>query len=477
VPAVFIPFGPFEPDSAEINSGATVRAAGVAPSKNGFTFLRGSGTSHSSTSFAPGSKGACLIDTGSGTWRVYAHRLSAGTHSIRSLDSTGTGIGANGTEVGTGFSAPPTNEFWRFTKFGNFLIAGHGNQAPQVLNWSSAGSLGALGGSPPTATGWFTIHDFVFATGLASNRRKLQWSAINDHTGWTVGTNLSGDQEFPDGGDVCGIAGGMSGFVIQRNAIRSYQFLPGDTAQIFSFHKIDGIPGASGLHAWAVAGNEVIYYSEEGFCRVGRGGFRRIGSQRVDEYIKGKITNTLSVVAQSDPYHPRIFFFFVSSDNVNRIIYDWHLDKFSELEDANVQVPVIHLDETGGGARQAIFGDAILASLAADDGSFRAVTITTAEMVLFQSGPHACKRARIDATRPVANGAVTSMIVMRRNLLTDAVTSVFSDVSSPNANGKYTYGTNQTSGNYHAIQLLTPSSGTATYFKGAEVWAEPDGEA
>ena len=36
-------------------------------------------------------------------------------------------------------------------------------------------------------------------------------------------------QEFPDGGPVQGVAGGEIGYVVQDRAIRTMQFLPGDT--------------------------------------------------------------------------------------------------------------------------------------------------------------------------------------------------------------------------------------------------------
>ena len=45
------------------------------------------------------------------------------------------------------------------------------------------------------------------------NKRMIIWSAINDITGWTVGTQLCDMQEFPDGGPVQGMAGGEIGYV------------------------------------------------------------------------------------------------------------------------------------------------------------------------------------------------------------------------------------------------------------------------
>lgn len=469
---IFIPFGPLELDSsadAAINSGVSIEADLVYPGKRGFIPAKGVDSTASAISLND-CAGACLIKTGTTSYRVYAHKIATGTHSIRSFDSASFGAAYTGTEVGTGFSAPDTGEYWRFAKFGNFLIAVQDNVDPQVLNWSSAGSFGTLSGSPPRASGVFTIEEFVFLTGLASNRRKLQWSALGDHTGWTVGTGLSDEQEFPDGEDICGIAGGKSGFVIQRQAIRSYQFLPGDTSTIFSFDKIAGVPGCSGLYAWAFAGQTLYYLSEEGVCAIGPGGFRRIGNSRVDSAFRALTeAQKLSVIAIADPVRSCIRFS-IPAVVLSGYIYDYVFDQWVG-EPRTTQFLVDHLESTGGAAQMLVlFSDQKLYSL---NGNNEASALTTAPFSPFSQGPNFGKRATITAIRPITDGTINSVRVTPKDKPSgsygDAITS-----TTQESNGKFSI---LASGLYFKIRVVLSSNNGGSYIRGFEVWVDPAGEA
>lgn len=467
---IVIPFGPMEPDTSDLNSLVSFRARNVYPSKTGF--IRTAGNSAARSAFISGGTfaGACLIQTGVGTYRVYQHQLVSATHSIRSYDSASFATNYTGTEVGTGFAAPDSGEYWRFAKFGNFLIAVQDNVDPQVLNWSSAGSFGALSGSPPRASGVFAIEDFVFLTGLASNRRKLQWSAIGDHTGWTVGTNLSDEQEFPDGGDICGISGGKSGFVIQKQAIRTYQFLPGDTTTIFEFSKVQAAPGCTSLFGWAAAGGSIFYYSEEGFYSIGPGGLRAIGAGRVDRYMLSKVTNPAAIIAFADPYNSRIHFW-INVSGTAALVYDWQLDKWSE-HSLGFTFPVDHIEGTGGGAQMVLGSGGNNGSLHHLNGDAVSADITTSEIQIFQKDG---MRANIRGTRPLIDGSVSSVQVFRKEKLKDSQGSANS--STEETNGWFRYGSSQTSGAFHQFTITTLAGNTSTYHKGLQVDATPDGEA
>lgn len=471
---ITILFGPVEPDSSFLNA-PVASASNALPAPNGYLPAPNLNATRSASLSGIGDcLGACLIKIGQLSYRVYVAQTVGATVSIRSFDSASFGESYTGTEVGTGYTGPDSNERFRFAKFGNFLITVNDNDNPQVLNWSSAGSFSALGGSPPKACGVFAIHDFVFLTGLASNRRKLQWSAINDHTGWTVGTNLSDEQEFPDGGDICGIAGGMSGFVIQKQSIRTYQFLPGDTQNIFSFSKLEGIPGCINLDAWCFANQTLFYLSEEGFCALGPQGFRRIGAHRVDITTKAATAGTaIQTIAIADPFRPFVWFFHPSNPNT-RFVYDYHLDRWGLISGISVDDIVDHIEATGGSA-QMFIKTAGQEGIYAQDGSRLAASAQTPDLQIFSSGPNAGQRAQIQRIRPIINGAIASVSVSHKESLDDSYVTVTS--TTQESNGWFTFGSSQTSGVYHSLGVTTAAGNSMTYLRGLEVDVIPAGDA
>lgn len=467
MPAILVPFGAFEPDSADLNAPVVSVATNVYPSKNGYLPMPGPTTVADAPSGTP-SKGVFVIQTGASSYSIY-YCASA---TITRIDSSNL---ASTTAVVPATATPPSsNTFWRAAKFGNYLIFAHGGQTPLVGDWSAAaGAMGvaALAGSPPASSGVFTIGGHVFLTGLTSNKRKLMWSALESHIGWTLGTGLCDEQEFPDGGDVLGIAGDKSGFVVQQNCMRSFQNLPGDITTIFQFSKIDGVPGCAGNYAWASVGQTVYYYSEEGFCAIGPTGFRTIGAHRVDRYFAAKSPNLLTMRAVADPYNPRIYFVWQDSsgnDYDGALVYDWQLDRWSET-DYSASIWAEHIDATGGGAQIVLTPASALAKLS---GANRSATITASNIELWQSGPNAGQRALITAMRPVVNGTVSSVSTVASETLTGSTTTTSS--TTQETNGRYSL---LAGGAYHKLSVVTLASNTATYHRGVQVWAQPDGEA
>ena len=99
---------------------------------------------------------------------------------------------AGWTELGSGYHVPP-GELWSFCQFGEWVVAAQIGDQPVKADADTGGTFTAITAAP-VAHNVRTIGDFVILGGLASNRRMIQWSAINDVDGWTVGTNLSDSQ-------------------------------------------------------------------------------------------------------------------------------------------------------------------------------------------------------------------------------------------------------------------------------------------
>ena len=171
----------------------------------------------------------------SGEWKIYA-----GTQT--KLFTWSRDQWADITRLAGGDYHVAPGDLWSWEQSGQTLVACNINDDVQSISIDSGTNFAALAGSPPRATNVKQIGDFLFLSGLADNvgynRRSIIWSAINDITGWIVGTNLCDTQQMPDGGPVQGVAGGEIGYVLQDRAIRTLQFLPGDTTLIFSFSRV-----------------------------------------------------------------------------------------------------------------------------------------------------------------------------------------------------------------------------------------------
>ena len=113
---------------------------------------------------------------------------------------------------GTTF-ATPTDHQWHFTQFGNYIIASNGANSPQAWQLDNSSTWSALAGSPPNFRYSAVVRSFVVTGWQPSNRNKIHWSAIGDHTGWTAGTNQSDQATLYDTPEITGIVGGEFGII------------------------------------------------------------------------------------------------------------------------------------------------------------------------------------------------------------------------------------------------------------------------
>lgn len=199
--------------------------------------------------------------------------IAGSTTDLHKADTDGTW-----TDIGGTYTVAET-EGWAFAQFGDFIVA-TGKSTTQLYE---AGSFGNLTGAP-NAGCCGVVKDFMVLGDIASGRNKLHWSAINDVKGWTVGTNQSDTQEFPDGGKVQAIVSGEIGYIIQERAIRAmtYEGPP----YIFRFDKVSEKRGALTRHSVAQRGNTTFLLSSDGFFAMQNGQLIPIGDGHVDEYFR-----------------------------------------------------------------------------------------------------------------------------------------------------------------------------------------------
>lgn len=325
-----IPLGPWEPDSAAVNSGALLTAKNTLPHKTGYGPIQ-SLSEFASSALPSKGFGLFFAQTSAGGWVVF------GGTQTKLYKHVG-GVWTDYTRTSGGDYNVPTDDYWSFAQYGSKVIACNLNDDVQVIDVDTgATAFSALGGSPPNARYVTVIGDFVVLGCLASNNRKIRNSAINNSAGWTVGTDLCDEQEFADGGRVTGVAGGEFGYVVQERAIRRMIFQPGsDTA--FRFERVEKQRGAAAGYSVVSTINSVFFLSDDGFYAFGANGLVPIGGQRINDWFRtnSDTSRFFSVLAFADPYAPRVAWAFYNATGSaafdRLLIYDWQLDRWSYAE-------------------------------------------------------------------------------------------------------------------------------------------------
>lgn len=237
------------------------------------------------------------------------------------------------------YSSVSSSAQWQFAQTGNLVFATQANALLQVFDLSSATAFSNALGSPPQAAYIAVIGRFLVLSGLLSSPYNIQWSGLNDFnssTSWTVGTNSSDFQNFPDGGIVRGVAGGsQSGIIFQDQAIRSMAYVAGSPI-IFQIDRITQDKGLFAPYSIIRAGENVFFYAGQGFHMIPPGGVpQQIGRERVDRTFLADLDkgNLQLFMGAADPRSTRVYWAYKSVSGTvgsyDKLLgYDFLLDRF-----------------------------------------------------------------------------------------------------------------------------------------------------
>jgi len=491
-----VQFGDWKPDIALVDNQFAAIAENVYPAAN--SYVPWEKLAPITTAQLPAKcLGLTFARTLTGSYLIFA---GTATHLYRWSGSAWVDISRT---TDGAYSVAPGDR-WTWAQFGQNLIAVQIGDAPQTINVDSGANFANLGGSPPKATSVCVIGDFLVLAGLVqatgfSNRRMIQWSAINDITGWTIGTNLSDIQEMPDGGPVIGVAGGEVGFVVQDRSIRSMQFLPGDNLIIFSFSRVEREKGCMAKYGFIYTRGILFFVAEDGFYALGAPQ-PPIGANAVNDWFRDNSDPKRrdQTYAYADPRKPRVLWAFYSSDtstNYDRVIvFDWSLNKWSygrptaqqwgtlaaqgvDLDTDIPGDPIDHpLDSTAPsldstayfGGRPVVAAIDINGILCFQDGSPLAATIDTAESHLSPG-----MRSFVSAAYPLidAAGDALTVAVGERERLQDP-----QSYGAPQPVGSTGSAPVYSSSRLHRFRVFVPEAVQWTHAQGVQVEAQPDGE-
>ena len=231
-----------------------------------------------------------------------------------------------------------TKDAWRFVQFGDRVIAAHGTDDILQSYVIGTSSLFADLSGTPAARYIAVVRDFV-VTGYVrysstTHPWRVYWSAIDDATGWTIGTNQSDIQDIADIGNITGIVGGEYGVVLFENGIVRMTYA--GSPLIFQFDKVETSRGCPYPGSVANVGPFVFYLSQDGFYLFDGNSSRSIGSEKIDRTFFDEFdkANAHRMTVGVDPRNKLIIWSYpTTSSTPNKIlVYNYLLERWSSIE-------------------------------------------------------------------------------------------------------------------------------------------------
>lgn len=326
-----IPWGPWWPDPAGINTKVVIEAKNVMPGVSGLLPLPAlvAGT----TALAETCRGGVSIIRDDGSVLSFAGTAAA----LFKLSATASWTDV--TRSSGGAYNVGTGEQWKFDAFGSNILATNVTDGLQYIDAASGTNFAAVSGAP-NARYLAVVRDFVLLGSISGNEKRVQWSANNNITGWTPNVGESDYQDFPNGGPVRGVIGGEVGYVFQAGAVSRMTYGAG-TATIFQFDAIENAGGLAAPHSLVRLRNQAFYLATDGLRKLDiRGGVSQvIGEKKWLKWFLNdiKVGSELSVLGAANPVKPVIVMAYISRSNPgttpNRmLIYDWSLDEATYAE-------------------------------------------------------------------------------------------------------------------------------------------------
>lgn len=406
--------------------------------------------------------------------------------------------------------AVPTGGHWRFTQFGELILATNYVDAVQTWTMGAAGNFADLAAGAPlakyiaTVEPGFVMLGFYSSGGVVANG--VWWSGINDATSWpTIGTTAaasaqSDNQQLPGGGFVTGILpaiGGAAAAVFTERAVYRVEYV--GAPAIFSFREVERGRGCICPQGLTQVGPLAFYISEDGFCMFDGTQVVPIGFGKVDKKFLGEVdvNNLERVYAAIDYARKCVIWAYptnaATSGNPNRwMIYNYANQRWRYCDDASIvseyfmpaRLAGYNLDTldsvlTGGPDASGGFTvDSALyiggtRVLSAFDTSHRLVSYegsTLAARVETGDADMSGSRIFVSGIRPLTDAASATARVGTREVLSDAL--VYTDATAPGVDG---YAPQRVSTGYARAVVEVPASAEWTYLQGADVTARADG--
>jgi hypothetical protein len=230
----------------------------------------------------------------------------------------------------------PSEQRWRFTQFGNVLIAANGGNRLQGFNVNSSSNFSDLAADAPQARYITVVRDFVVSgyineSTVRSNR--VQWSALGDESSWNNSATTQADyQDIPDGGAVVGITGGEFGLVFMDRSIHRMSYV--GSPLVFQFDNISRNQGCYEPNSIIQYGGTSFFLSDNGFYACDGQQIIPIGNEKVNRYFFDDVDEgSLNLMSAAvDPARKLVIWAYASqsSATVDKfLIFNYEIGKWS----------------------------------------------------------------------------------------------------------------------------------------------------
>jgi hypothetical protein len=277
---------------------------------------------------------AAVINTGvNGTFTI----ATVPTTTTFTYANTGSDI-VSGADTGTvTFQyVTPDIQRWRFTQFGNVLIAANGGNRLQGYNVNTSTNFSDLAADAPQSRYVTVVRDFVvsgYVNDATVRANRVQWSALNDESSWTNSATTQADfQDIPDGGAVVGLTGGEFGLVFMDRAIFRMSYV--GSPLVFQFDNISRNQGCYEANSIIQYGGLSFFLSDDGFYACDGQKVIPIGNEKVNRFFFDDVDEGLLPLmsAAIDPARKLVIWAYasLSSATVNKLlIYNYEIGKWT----------------------------------------------------------------------------------------------------------------------------------------------------
>jgi hypothetical protein len=173
---------------------------------------------------------------------------------------------------------------WKFTQFGNTLIAANGANTLQAYDLTTTGNFAVLDSGAPAAKFVTVVRDFVVTAWQPDNNARVQWSGINDPTTWSSSAVTQSDfQDVPDGGQIQGITGGEFGLVLLERSLFRMSYI--GSPLVFQFDNISRNLGCYEPNSIIQWQGITYFLGDDGFYACNGQQVEGIGAEKVDRFF------------------------------------------------------------------------------------------------------------------------------------------------------------------------------------------------
>jgi hypothetical protein len=402
------------------------------------------------------------------------------------------------TSTGTPY-ATAVDGFWRFTEFGQRIIASNFADTPQSYIVGSSTAFANLSTSVPKMKNLTTLNNFVVGVNIndgTARPERVQWSALAGPTDFVPSpTTLAGFQDLSGaGGANQGIVTTQNyGVVVRERSLWRMEFI--GSPSIWQFTQAEVNRGTLCLNSIISDGILVYYLDDNGFFAFDGTKSFPIGDKKIDRYFFARLDGDYldRIKAAVDPVNKFIVWAYPTNGSQGKltslIMYFWAEGRWSQADESldtiatmytsgltleqlsaiypSIETVPFSLDSrVWAGGNRTLGGFSTSHKIGFFEGLNKAATLETSEIALNPGG-----RSFVSSILPVTDSTgVYARIKSRKNQYGSVTTSSSATFSSQTNEIPF-----RVDDRYHRVELTISAGSTWEQIQGIQFRAKPTG--